>query len=118
MGFTDLVLRCTSQKAISPSHYDKEFVVATIKKINQAINPTDNGKMNCNAIGLILEISNYARLRNYVITSVHKLINSTLPICNLKLSRTELCNSKCIPSDFLNIDSTKISYQILLFYIF
>ena len=32
MGFTDLISRSLSGKAISPSHYDEEFVVATTKE--------------------------------------------------------------------------------------
>ena len=32
MGFTDLISRSPSGKAITPSHYDEEFVVATTKK--------------------------------------------------------------------------------------
>ena len=31
-GFTDLISRIPSGKAIPPSHYDEEFVVATVKK--------------------------------------------------------------------------------------
>ena len=41
MGFTDLISRTPSGKAISSSHYDKEFVVATTKKIYNALNPLD-----------------------------------------------------------------------------
>ena len=36
-------------------------------------------------------------------------MNSSTAICNQNHYRTELCNSKCFPSDFSNIDSTKIS---------
>ena len=32
MGFNDLISRTPSGKAIPPSHYDKEFIVATTKK--------------------------------------------------------------------------------------
>ena len=41
MGFTDLISITPSGKAIPPSHYDKEFVVATTKKIHNALNPLD-----------------------------------------------------------------------------
>ena len=107
MGFTDLILRSPSGKAIFPSHYDEELVDATIKKINKALNQTNYGKLICNAIGSNLENSNYARLSNYVITSVLKFINSTLSICNLKHNRSKPCNSKCISSDLSNIDFLK-----------
>ena len=43
MGFIDLDLRSLPGKAISSSQYDEEFVVILIKKINKALNPTDNG---------------------------------------------------------------------------
>ena len=32
MGLTDLISKSFSGKTVSPSHYDKEFVVVTIKK--------------------------------------------------------------------------------------
>ena len=107
MGFTDLTSKSSSGKAKSPSHYEKNFEVATIKKIYKALKPTDNGEFICNAIGSSFEDSNYARLRSYVVTSVLKIINSTVSICNLKQYRTEQGNSKGIPSDFSSIDSTK-----------
>ena len=33
MGFTDLLSRLPSGKALPTSHYDSEFVVATVQKI-------------------------------------------------------------------------------------
>ena len=105
MGFTDLISRIPSGKAIRASHYDEEFVVATFIKINEAIYATDNRKMNFNSIGSNLENSSLARLRNYLIASVVRFINSTVPICNLKPNTTEFYNSKCIPSDFSSINS-------------
>ena len=118
MGFTNLISRSSPEKALSTSDYDKEFVVATIKKIYKTLNPLDNGKSICNAIGSNLENSIYAKIRNYMFISVLKSVNSTVSISNLKNNRTEFCNSICIPSDFSNIYSTKISYQFLLFFNF
>ena len=69
----------------------------------------DNDNSLCNSIGAKSENSNYIRLRNHVIITALKFINSSIPICNQNHHRTEFCNSKCIPSDFSNIDSTKIS---------
>ena len=57
MGFTDLISRSRSGKAVSPSHYDKQIVVVTIKKINNVLNPTDNGKLIRNTIGSNLMLS-------------------------------------------------------------
>ena len=108
MGFTDLISRSISGKAISPSHYDEEFVVATTKKIYNALNPLDNDNSLCNSISSISENSNYTRLRNHVIITALIFINSSIPICNQKHYRTALSYSKCIPSDFSNTDPTKI----------
>ena len=55
MGFTDLFLRKSSGKAISPSQNDEKIVVATTKKIIKALNPTHNGKLMCNVIGSIVQ---------------------------------------------------------------
>ena len=65
MGFTDLIARSPSGKAISPSHYDKEFVVATTKKVYKAFNPLDNDNSLRNSIGAKSEKSNYIFLRNH-----------------------------------------------------
>ena len=48
MGFTDLMSRLTSEKALPTSHYDSEFVVATVQKIveNLSVN-RDCKKKNC-----------------------------------------------------------------------
>ena len=88
------------------------------KKNYKALNPLNNGKSICNAIGSNLENSDYAKLRNYMINSVLKSIYSIVPICNLKHYRTEFGNSKRIPSDFLNIDSTKFSLSNSAFLFF
>ena len=108
MGFTDLISRSPSEKAISPSHYDEEFVVATTKKIYKALNPSDNKNSLRNSISSISENSNYTRLRNHVIIAALNFIKPSIPICNQKHYRTELCNAKCNPSDFSNTDPTKI----------
>ena len=109
MGFTDLISRTPSDKAIPPSHYDEEFVVATTKKIYHALNPLDSENSLRNSINSISENSHYTKLRNHVIITALNFINSSISICNQKHYRTEFCNSKCIPSDFSNTDFTKIS---------
>ena len=65
MGFTDLISRIPSGKALPISHYDKEFVVANIIKINRSINPSEKQRITCSAIGSNLENSDCAKLRNY-----------------------------------------------------
>ena len=42
IGFTDLISRIPSGKALPISHYDEEFVVAKINKINKSLNPSEN----------------------------------------------------------------------------
>ena len=89
MGFTDLIFRIPSGKALPISHCDKEFVVANFNKINKSINPSEKQRITCSAIGSNLENSDYAKLRNYLIASVLKLVNSTFPICSSYHNRTE-----------------------------
>ena len=108
MGFTDLISRTHLGKVIPPSHYDEEFVVATIKKIFNALNPLDNENSLRNSFSSISENANYTKLRNHVIIAALNFVNSSISICNQKHYRTEFCNSKCILSDFSSTDSTKI----------
>ena len=60
MGFTDLICRIPSGKALPIFHYDQEFVVANLNRITKSINPSEKQRITCSAIGLNLE--------NYVIT--------------------------------------------------
>ena len=109
MGFTDFISRISSEKALPISHYDKEFVVANINQINKSINPSEKQRITCSAIGSNLENSDYAKLHNYLIASVLKLINSTFPICSSNHNRTEFCTSNCIPTDYSNTNPIIIS---------
>ena len=109
MGSNDLISKTPSGKAIPPSHYDEEIVVATTKKIYNALNPLDNENSLRNSINSISENSQYTKLRNHVIVNTAlNFVNSSISICNQKRYRTEFCNSKRIPSDFSSTDSTKI----------
>ena len=94
IGFTDLISRTPSGKAISPSHYDEEFVVATTKKIYNALNSLDNENSLRNSINSILENSQYTKLRNHEIITALNFVNSSISICNQKHYRTKFCNSK------------------------
>ena len=116
MGFTDLISRIPSGKAIPISHYDEEFVVANINKINKSINSSEKQRITCLAIGSNLENSDYAKLCNYLIASVLKLINSTLPICSSNHNRTEFCTSNCIPTDYSNTNPIIISISNSAFF--
>ena len=114
MGLTDLISRIPAGKALPPSHYDEEFVVANIDKIKKSINLSDKQRMTCCywfKSGKF-RLHNYKipkRLHNYLLASVLKLINSTFPICSTNHNRTEFCTSKCIPSDCSNTNSLIIS---------
>ena len=121
MGFTDLISRIPSGKALPISHYDEEFVVANIKKINNSIIPSEKQRITCSAIGSDLENSDYAILRNYLIASVLKLINSTFPICSFNHNRTEFCTSNCIPTIYsktnpliISISNSGLFYFLIL----
>ena len=121
MGFTDLISRIPSGKTLPISHYDKEFVVGNINKINKSFNPSKKLKSTCSAIGSNLENSNYALLRNYLIAAALKLINSTFPICSFNHKRTEFCTSNCIPTDYsktntliISISNSAILYFLIL----
>ena len=74
MGFTDLISRIPSGKALPISHYDEEFVVAKINKINKSLNPSEKIRTTCSAIGSNLENSNYALIRNYLIAALLNLL--------------------------------------------
>ena len=90
MGFTDLISRLLSDKAIPFSNYDEEFVVETVSKIKQALNPLNKtSKYGCNAVADNLENSKPAVLPNKNIASILNLINCSLQICNYKPSLSE-----------------------------
>ena len=118
MGFTDLISRIPSGKALPISHYDKEFVVANINKIRKSINPLEKQRITCSAIGSNLEISDYAKLRNYLIASVLKLINSNFPVCSSNHNRTEFCTSTCFPTDYSNTNPIIFSISNSSFFYF
>ena len=46
MGFTDLLSRLPSGKALPTSHYDSEFVAATVKKIVEDLSVSSDCKKN------------------------------------------------------------------------
>ena len=94
MGFTDLISRTPSGKAFPPSHYDEEFVVATTKKIYNALNLLDNENSLRNSINSISENSQYTKLRNHEIITALNFVNSSISIRNQKHYRTKFCNSK------------------------
>ena len=129
MGFTDLLTRLPSGKALSTSRYDSEFVVATVKKIvdnlsvnidckkiictkNELYNPVDVNtisNLDCNnpmggkkELTLFIQRSFFSNILNYV--------NDTIRIFNSNHSRSEYCTSGCIP---LNLSKFDFNYFFL-----
>ena len=45
MGFTDFLSRLSSTKALPPSYYDEEFVVASIDKIPNILSNRDHSNL-------------------------------------------------------------------------
>ena len=82
MGSTDLISRIPSAKTLPILQYDEEFEVAKVSKINKSINLSEKQRKTCTALVQNLEILSYEKLRNHLIVSVIKLINSTFPICS------------------------------------
>ena len=89
MELTYLISRVPSEKALLPSHYDEQFVVANVDKIKKVTYPSDKQRKSCSAIGSNLEIFDNARLRNYRLASVVEQINSFFPICISNHNQTE-----------------------------
>ena len=107
MGFTDLLSRLPSGKALPTSHYDSELVVATVQKIvenlsvnsdckknnckkNDLSNPVDVNtisNLDCNnpmggkkELSLSIQRTFFSNILNYV--------NDTIRICNSNHSRS------------------------------
>ena len=122
-GFTDLLSRLPSRKALPTSHYDSEFVVATVKKIvenfsvkihckknnckkNELYNPVDVNtisNLDCNnpmggkkELTLSIQRSFFSNILSYV--------NDTIRICNSNHSRSESCTSGCVPLNLSKFD--------------
>ena len=132
MGFTDLLMRLPSGKALPTSHYDSEFVVATVQKIvenlsvysdckkNELYNPVDVNtisNLDCNnpmggkkELSLSIQRSFFSNILNYV--------NDTVRICNSNRSRSESCTSGCVPLNLSKFDFNYFFYQIKTFFYF
>ena len=123
MGLTDLLPRLPSEKALPNSHYDSEFVVATVQKIvenlsvnsdckknnckkNELYNPVDVitiSNLDCNnpmggkkELSLSIQQSFFSNILNYV--------NDIVRICNSNHSRSESCTSGCVPLNLSKFD--------------
>ena len=118
MGFTDLLSRLPSGKALPTSHYDNEFVVATVKKIvdnlsvnidctkNELYNPVDLNtvsNLDCNnPMGRKKELTLYFHWLFF--SNNLNYVNDTIRICNSNHLRSESCISGCIPLNLSKFD--------------
>ena len=123
MGFTDLLSRLPLGKALPTSHYDSEFVVATVQKIvenlsvnsnckknnckkNEVYNPLDVytiSNLDCNnPMGGKKELSQ--SIQRSFFSNILNYVNDTIRICNSNHSRSESCTSGCVPLNLSKFD--------------
>ena len=108
MGFTVLLSRLPSGKALSTSHYDSEFVVATVKKIvenlsvktyckknnctkKELYNPVDVNtisNLDCNnPMGGKKELT--LCIQRFFFSNILNYVNDTIGVCNSNHSRSD-----------------------------
>ena len=128
MGFTDLLSRLLSGKALLTSHYDSKFVAATVQKIveNLSVN-SDCKKNNCkknnckkNEVYNPLDVNTISNLdcnnpmggkkelslsiQRSFFSNILNYVNDTIRICNSNHSRSESCTSGCVPLNLSKVD--------------
>ena len=138
MGFTDHLSRLPSGESLPISHYDDEFVAASIDKIQKlllnrshsnfvTVNTVGRPAVGVNTYSLVNRIPSGAENSSDVIGQ--NLLNSSLAYFNLKIfvaivsciawsikiwhnyhTRTENCTSNCLP-----IDNSKFNFKIITF---
>ena len=138
MGFTDLLSRLPSGKALPTSHYDSEFVVATVQKIveNLSVN-NDCKKNNCkkNEVYNQLDVNTISNLdcnnpmggkknlsqsiQRSFFSNILNYVNDTIRISNSNHSRSESCTSGCVPLNLskLDFDYFYLSDKTFLFFL-
>ena len=122
MGFTVFLSRLFSGKALPPSHYDNEFVVATVKRIvdnlsvnfdcrknckkNELYNPVDVNTISDldynNPMGGKKELTLY--IQHSFFSNTLNYVNDTIRICDSNYSRSESCTRGCIPLNFSKVN--------------
>ena len=138
MGFTDLLSRLPSGKALPISHYDDEFVIASIDKIqnislnkqyskivnvntvdrpsvavntNARVTTIPSGNKNSNdVIGQNWLKSSLALLNLKIIAAIISCIAQSIKICHNQHSRTENCTTNCQP-----VDHSKFNFKSITF---
>ena len=138
MGFTDLLSRLPSCKALPISHYDDEFVVASIDRIqnilstkldtklltvnsvdrptvavntNPRVNTIPSGNENSSdVIGQNQLNSSLVLLNLKIIAAIISCIAQSIKICHNNHSRTENCTTNCQP-----VDNSKFNFKRITF---
>ena len=138
MCFTDLLSRLPSGKALPISHYDDEFVVASINKIqnilstnqdskilnvnsvdrpavavntNSRVNTIPSGNKNSSdVIGQNRLNSSLALLNLKIIAAIISCIAQSIKICHNNHSRTKNCTTICQP-----VDNSKFNFRSITF---
>ena len=148
MGFTDLLSRLPSGKALPISHYDDELVVASIDKIlnillneqyskivtvntvnrpavavntNARVTTIPSGNENwSDVIGQNRLNSSLALLNLKIIAAIISCIAQSIKICHNQHSRTENCTSNCqaVDNSKFNFKSITFSDKVLLHFLF
>ena len=147
MGFTDFLSRLPSGKALPISHYDDEFVVASIDKIQKillnkphskfiAVNTVDRPAVAVNTYSRVITIpsgtekssdvigqnllnSSFALFNLKIIAAIISCIARSIKICHNHHTRTENCTSNCQPIDNLKFNFKRITFtdKVLLHFL-
>ena len=146
MSFTDLLSRLPSGKALPISHYDDEFVVASIDKIqnilstkqyskivtvnsvdrpavdvntNTRVNTIPSGNKNLSDVIGQNRLNSFLALLNLkIIAAIIYCIAQSIKICHNNHSRTENCTTICQPVDNSNFFFKVLPFRTKSFYIF
>ena len=129
MWFTDLLSRLSSGKSLPTSHYDSEFVVATVQKIVENLSVNSDCKNNIckkNKLYNLVDVNTISNLdcsnpmsakkelslsiQRSFFSNILNYVNDTVRICNSNHSRSESCTSGCVP---LNLSKFDFNYYYL-----
>ena len=134
MGFTDLLSRLPSGKALPIYHYEDEFVVASIDKIQNillnkqyskivTVNTVDRPAVAVNTNARVTTMpsgnenssnvidqnwlnSSLALLNLKIIAAIISCIAQSIKICHNHNSRTKNCTTNCLP-----VDNSKFNFK-------
>ena len=138
MSFTDLLSRPPSGKTLPISHYDDEFVVTSIEKIQKillnkqhskivTVNTVDRPAVAANTYSRVTTIPSgnenssdvigqnwlkrsLALFNLKIVAAIISCIARSIKICHNNHTRTENCTSKCQP-----VDNSKFNFKSITF---